>query len=69
MQNITFDDEEEGGIDIGVPEEIAEAELVNGFNNKLCLVGRFIIEGIVDFQAMQHTLTALWKPGKGVHIR
>lgn len=31
--------------------------------------GRFIIEGVVDFQEMQHTLASLWKPGKGVHVK
>ena len=36
---------------------------------KLCLVGRFLMEGVMDFQAMQQTLAALWRPGKGVHIR
>lgn len=28
-----------------------------------------ISEGVVDFQAMQQTLTALWRPGRGVYIR
>ncbi|XP_017217178.1 uncharacterized protein LOC108194750 [Daucus carota subsp. sativus] len=36
---------------------------------KLCLVGRFLTKGVIDFQAMQQTLAALWRPGKGVHIR
>lgn len=40
-----------------------------GFNPALCAVGKFISEGKVDFLAMQHTLTALWKPGKGVFIK
>lgn len=36
---------------------------------KLCLVGRFLTEGVMDFQAMQQTLAALWRPGRGVYIR
>lgn len=30
---------------------------------------KFLIERILDFQALQHTLAALWKPGKGVYIK
>lgn len=43
--------------------------MIHGFDAKLCLVGRFITEGVIDFQAMQQTLTALWRPGRGVYIR
>lgn len=32
-------------------------------------MGSFITEGEVDFAAMQHTLAALWKPGKGVYMK
>lgn len=32
-------------------------------------MGKFISEGKVDFLAMQHTLAALWKPGRGVFIK
>lgn len=40
-----------------------------GFDAKLCVIGRFIIEGRVEFEAMQHTLAVLWKPGTGVYIK
>lgn len=69
MSAITLEDEEEGGIVLGGTDVADEEAVPHGFNNKLCLVGRFIIEGIVDFQAMQHTLASLWKPGKGVHVK
>lgn len=36
---------------------------------KLCLVGKFLTEGILDFPVMQHTMAAIWKPGKGVYIK
>ncbi|KAL8158313.1 hypothetical protein AgCh_002855 [Apium graveolens] len=42
---------------------------VQGFNPKLCVVGRFLSEGRVDFMALQHTMAALWRPGKGVYMK
>lgn len=42
---------------------------INGFDPKLCVVPRFIIEGRVDFPAMQQTLAALWKSGMGVYMK
>lgn len=72
MNEISLEDEEEGGIALGeiggigggdneVQQEMCDA--------KLCLVGKFLTEGIYDFPAMQHTLAALWKPGRGVYIK
>ncbi|KAL1809683.1 hypothetical protein ACET3Z_026673 [Daucus carota] len=65
MNNITLDDEEDGGLAL---EEIVGAGETDGFQDfdaNLCLVGRFITEGVVDFPAMRQTLAALWRPGKG----
>lgn len=69
MNNVSLADEEEGGIEIN--EEILEPNslLNQTFNANLCVVGRFITEGKVDFEAMQHTLAILWKPGKGVYMK
>lgn len=66
MNNIVLEDEEEGGIALEdyVHNEFAENHPTS--NVKLCLVGKFLTEGIFDFQAMQQTLAPLWKPGKGV---
>lgn len=69
MNNITLDDEEDGEIALGENEVINQGENFCSGDVKLCLVGKFINEGIVDFSAMQQTLAALWRPGKGVHIR
>ncbi|KAF4375826.1 hypothetical protein G4B88_026405 [Cannabis sativa] len=67
FDNLTLEDEEEIGISIednGGPEEI---EFV--YDPQLCLVGKFIVNGAVDFLSMQQTLPALWKPGRGVYIK
>lgn len=69
MNLISLEDEEERGLDIviGGEENIADAN--NNINVKLCIVGRFLVEGVIDFMAMKQTLAALWRPGKGVYIR
>lgn len=63
LANITLEDEDEGGL---ICEE-ASKEVA--FEDRWCLVGRFITDGAVDFLAMQHTLASLWKPGRGVYIK
>lgn len=69
MQDITLEEEEEGGLALEGLEEDGEGANFCDYNAKLCLVGRFLSEGVMDFQAMQQTLAAHWKPGKGVYIR
>lgn len=69
MNNITLDDEEEGGLALEETECEKGGEGFKDFDTKLCLMGRFITEGVVDFSAMQQTLAALWRPGKGVYIK
>lgn len=69
MNSVTLDEEEEGGLALEVTEEEDNQETFHGFDAKLCLMGRFITEGVVDFIAMKQTLAALWRPGRGVHIR
>ncbi|XP_074352194.1 uncharacterized protein LOC141691368 [Apium graveolens] len=69
MNNITLDDEEDGGLAL---EEIVVDGEIDGFQDfdaNLYLIGRFITEGVVDFPAMRQTLAALWHPGKGVYIK
>lgn len=69
MNAIILEDEEEGGVVVGDFEESGYEEQQIVCDAKLCLVGRFLTEGMFDFRAMQQTLAALWRPGKGVHIK
>lgn len=69
MNNVTLEDEEEGGVAFDDTEQAEEVEYLKGFDTYLCLVGRFINEGVVDFTAMQHTSASLWRPGKGLYIK
>lgn len=64
MGNIALEEEEEGGIVIETEYGGEKTELIHGFDAKLCMVGRFITEGVIDFQPMQQTLAALWRPGR-----
>ncbi|XP_060968426.1 uncharacterized protein LOC133035982 [Cannabis sativa] len=61
---ISLEDEEEGvllgGDDEG--EDIA-------FDDRWCLVGKFLTGRTLDFDAMRHMMASLWQPGKGVYIR
>lgn len=52
MNNISIEDEEKGGIEI-TEETIGSNELQNnGYIAHLCVVGRFLTEGRVDFEAL-----------------
>uniref|UniRef100_A0A803QCK5 Reverse transcriptase domain-containing protein n=1 Tax=Cannabis sativa TaxID=3483 RepID=A0A803QCK5_CANSA len=61
---ISLEDEEEG-ILIGGDDE-AEETL---FDDRWCLVGKFLTGRAVDFNAMRHLMASLWQPGKGVFIK
>lgn len=69
MQNVTLEEEEEGDIAVEDNDVVEDIEALEGFDVHLCLVGRFINEGMVDFTAMKHTLASVWKPGKCVNIK
>lgn len=68
MNEITLEDEENGGLSVDYSDD-NEQVTQSVFNPKLCLIGRFISEGQIDFQAMKQTLAALWRPGNGVFIK
>lgn len=53
---ISIEDEEQGGV---VYEEIADP--LNEIDTRWCLVGRFLTESSIDFQAMQYKMTSLWR--------
>lgn len=44
-------------------EEVTEIDV------RWCLVGRFLTESIIDFQTMQHKMTSLWRPVKGLYVK
>lgn len=69
MNNVTLEDEEEDGLAFEVPTGDQYGDDNLEINAELCLVGRFLVEGVVDFQAMKQTMAALWRPGKGVFIK
>lgn len=61
MNCISLEDEEEEGLAFEV--ETGEADGNPDYNANLCLVGRFLSDGVVDFLAMQQSMAALWRPG------
>ncbi|KAF4373408.1 hypothetical protein G4B88_011677 [Cannabis sativa] len=61
---ISLEDEEEGVL-IGGEDEGEEIL----FDDRWCLVGRFITGRTLDFDAMRHMMASLWQPGKGVYIK
>ena len=61
---ISIEDEEESGLVVDQGEnELAQEKL------KWRLVGRFLIDRVINSQAMKDTLSKIWRPVKGVFIR
>lgn len=56
---ISLEDEEHGGL-VYEEEVVAASEI----DLRWCLVGRFLTDSPIDFQAMQNKLASLWRPGK-----
>ncbi|KAL8136157.1 hypothetical protein AgCh_010670 [Apium graveolens] len=59
----SLDDEEQ--------EELNYAEdskVLSEIDMRWCLVGKFLTNSSIDFQAMQHKLALLWRPGKDPSI-
>ncbi|KAM6592956.1 hypothetical protein CsatA_000659 [Cannabis sativa] len=61
---VHIDGEEEG---ILLEGEAEGEELV--FDDRWCLVGKFLTGRSLDFDAMRHLMASLWQPGKGVYIK
>ncbi|KAK6143873.1 hypothetical protein DH2020_024221 [Rehmannia glutinosa] len=59
-----IEEEEEGGLVLEGPEIEQQ-----GQEFQWCLVGRFLSDRIVNFQAMKNTLASIWRPVKGVSIK
>lgn len=68
INNISLEDEDEGGLEIISDFQSENEQSLVGFDAKLCVVARFLSKGQMDFPAMQQTMAVLWKPGKGVYI-
>lgn len=61
---IQLEDEEYGGLNYeNNAEDLSESD------TRWCLVGRFLTESSIDFQAMQHKMASLWRPGRGVYMK
>lgn len=58
---LTIEDEEEGGVIIGA-EEIQENK------ETFVIIGRFLTEKNINFQAMKNVLASLWRPKEGMEI-
>ncbi|KAF4403475.1 hypothetical protein G4B88_008121 [Cannabis sativa] len=61
-------------IDIEGEEEGVEIDALDSeegviFDDRFCLVGRFLNARSVDSDAMRHTPAGLWKPGKGLFVK
>lgn len=58
---LTLEEEDEGGIVLG-NEEVQEKK------DSFVLVGRFLTEKNINFQAMRNMLASLWRPKEGMEI-
>lgn len=56
---IQIEEEEQGGLSYE-----NETEELSEIDTRWCLVGHFLTDSPVDFQAMQHKMASLWRPGK-----
>lgn len=61
---IRLEDEEDGGL---MYEE--NQEDLSEIDTRWCLVGRFLTESTIDFQAMQNKMASLWRPGRGMYVK
>lgn len=60
--SLSVDEDEELVLDIESEETITEF-------SEFCLVGRFLTDRHVNFNAMKHRLASIWRPGKGICIK
>lgn len=61
---ISLEEEEQGGITY---EE--NVEDLSEIDTRWCLIGRFLTDSPIDFQAMQHKMASLWRPGRGMYVK
>ncbi|KAM6563556.1 hypothetical protein CsatB_023554 [Cannabis sativa] len=63
-EQIQLEEEEEGVLITGESEEEEQA-----FDDRWCLVGKFLTGRTIDFDAMRYMMASLWQPGRGVYIK
>lgn len=63
-ETLNIDEEEENGVEY--EEEIEETDSID---TRWSLVGCFLVDILVDFNAMQNTMAGLRKPGKGLYVK
>lgn len=61
---VSIEEEERGGL---CYEETDED--LSEIDTRWCLVGRFLTDSTIDFQAMQHKMATLWKSGRGLYVK
>lgn len=61
---ISIEEEELGGITYGENDED-----LSEMDTRWCIVGRFLTESTINFQAMQHKMASLWRPGRGMYVK
>ncbi|KAK1399917.1 CCHC-type domain-containing protein [Heracleum sosnowskyi] len=61
---IQFEEEEQGGLSYG-----DTCEGLSEIDTRWCMVGRFLTDSPIDFQAMQHRMAALWRSGRGLYVK
>lgn len=60
-ERLTIEDEEESGIIVGVAEGQDKTD-------SFILVGRFLTDKNIKFQAMQNVLPSIWRPKEGMEV-
>lgn len=63
--NIRLEEEEHSGLTYEGATENSLSEV----DVRWCLVGKFLTDSPIDFQAMKHKMASLWKPGRGVYVK
>lgn len=61
---IQIEEEEQGGLCYE-----NDSEQLSEIDTRWCLVGRFLTDSHIDFQAMQHKMASLWRPGRGLYVK
>lgn len=57
-------EEEQGGLCYAdANDELSEID------TRWWLVGQFLTDSYIDFQAMHHKMTSLWRPGRGLYVK